>query len=268
MNAENQQAGIPMNGHRSGSAKVLMYHRIVDGEAGSSESPWAVTSERLRSHLELLERWDYTAITFEDMLLCHLGELNLPKKPIILTFDDGYQDFYDVAYPMLREFGMSAVVFLVRSPNVRSNVWDIKDKGVGGRLMTDDQVLEVSEAGFEVGSHTLSHRDLTKITREEAWEEISRSRMNLEILLNKPVTSFCYPYGAVNGEVKQMVNNAGYRFACGVWSGPAVLEKDPLEIRRVSVHEHHTPMNLMLRLTGAYQYYRWAWWRFFKPQAA
>ena len=101
------------NGTRCPAVKVLMYHRVVEDKA-ISDAHWScVYVEDFRRQLELLDRWGFTAITFEDYRLFQSGELNLPKKPVILTFDDGYLDTYTVVFPVLQEYGVKAVVFVL-----------------------------------------------------------------------------------------------------------------------------------------------------------
>src|ERR1051325_2195833 len=99
--------------------KVFMYHRIVD-DARLSDSQWTCLHIKdFRKHLELIDRWGFTTVTFNDYRLFLMGELNLPKKPIILTFDDGYLETYRLAYPALQEFGMKAVVFVIADQSIK-----------------------------------------------------------------------------------------------------------------------------------------------------
>lgn len=239
--------------------RVLMYHNIPAQKPAQVGPSFAVQASSFRRQLELLERWGYTSITFEDLHLCLAGELVLPKKPVIMTFDDAYADVYEVAFPMLREFGMKAVVFVLADRSIRKNVWD-NDYGAVYPLVTDEQILEMKAAGFEIGSHTINHPRLTSLVEKDAREEIARSRILLEILLNAPVHSISYPFGIVNERLKQMTVEAGYLIGCGSWSGPALFGRDLFEIRRILVADTKNPVMVWWQLQRFYLYYRWLVW--------
>ena len=95
-----------------------------------------------------------------------------------------------------------------------------------------EQILEMHAEGFEIGAHPLAHPDLTKCTEKEALEDVSRSRMLLEIIFNAPVKSFSFPGGRLNDSLKCVVAEAGFTNACSIWTGPARFFVDPFEIRR------------------------------------
>ena len=189
--------------------KVLMYHRIVDAVSLSYSYPkMCIHIEEFRRHLSLLERWGFSSITFDDYRLFKAGEINLPKKPVIITFDDGYVDTYELAFPALKEYGMKAVVFVVGDRSLATSVWDEAYGLPTAQLMPEQQILELHRYGFEIGSHSMTHAQLPHIAREKAWEEISRSRMLLEILLNAPVRTFAFPYGLASPTTKKMLEDA------------------------------------------------------------
>ncbi len=251
---ENEQGNATGEGN-SRMIKVLLYHRIVGDEAISRKNWMCVHTERFRRQMTLLERWGFTTITLNDYRLFLKGEINLPAKPVILTFDDGYLDTYENAFPILQELGMRAIVFAIGDRNIRTNYWDRATGMPEVPLMDGRQLVEMHEAGFEIGSHTMTHSSLTQVPEDRAWEEISRSRMVLEILLHDSVVSFAYPYGRVNEGVKRMVAHAGYESACGVVSGPAAFGTDVFDIRRMSIFNTTTAFRYALCLLTPYQYY-------------
>lgn len=241
--------------------KALMYHRIVKNEC-LSRSHWTCFHvDDFQKQLEILDRYGFTTITFEDYRLYQAGELNLPKKPIILTFDDGYGDTYELAYPLLQRYGMTAVVFVIGDRNIKSNIWDCVHGVPPAPLMSAEQILELHEMGFEIGAHSLRHSKLTELSAEEAWEEIAQSRMSLEILLNAPVRTFSYPYGLVNSEIKRLVAAAGYTHACSVFSGPPTFSGDNFEIRRITIPGTIGLFGFALKVATPYQYFEWFQWK-------
>ncbi len=216
---------------------VLMYHRVVASAADGGRHGIWVTRDRFAGQLASLARRGFTPVTFGDVAACLEGGAALPRRPVILTFDDGYADNHALALPLLREHGMRAVVFLIGDPAVTTNAWDAA--GTPGEpplpLLTDAQVREMAAARIEFGSHTLHHARLTDLGPAELAEELEGSRRALERRLGAPVTSVCYPWGAVNPAVKAATAAAGYAFGVASDSGPPRFGADLFEIRRVQV---------------------------------
>lgn len=243
------------------AVRVLMFHRIVPDDMHLRGAQICLPVSLLRQKLEFLERHGFTAITLRDYELYVRGELFLPARPIILTFDDGYLDTYELAFPLLQHYGMTGVVFVLGDRSAHSNVWDSSDVSPRAELMGDKEILELHRAGFEIGSHTLTHADLTTLTSEQAWEQIARSRHLLEILLNDKVRAMAYPFGKLTPTLKAMVKEAGYSFGCGAWSGPLAFYRDPYEIRRILIHERNGMAGFAMQVLGPYPEYRWALWK-------
>jgi len=241
--------------------KVLMYHRVVDDRALSLSSWLCLHSSDFRRHLELIEKYGMTPVTLHDYRLSLQGELQLPRKPIIITFDDGYLDTYEVAYPILQEFGMKAVIFVLGDRNIKTNYWDERQGIAPAPLMEGHHIVELHAAGFEIGSHSMTHAKLTETTRDQMWDEISRSRMMLEILLNARVRSFSYPYGLVNSVVESVVIEAGYTNACAVYTGPPAFSDRPFEIRRIEMRNSTGPLAFSAQLLTPWPYYSWLRWK-------
>src|SRR5437879_3481834 len=115
---------VQMDHRARNSMNVLMYHRIVDDESRAQRHWTCVHVDNLAQQLHMLDRCGFTTITFNDYRLSLSGQVNLPRKPVVISFDDGYLDTYRLAFPVLRELGMKAVVFVVAGKNVKSNIWD------------------------------------------------------------------------------------------------------------------------------------------------
>lgn len=238
--------------------KVLMYHKIVD-DGNSAQSHWInVGREEFRKHLVLLDKWGFTPVTFRDYLLFIKGKILLPKKPVILTFDDGYEEVYKIAFPMLKDFGWNAVVFVIGDPKIKIDFWNNKVVTGNPTLLSPEQIIEMHEAGFEIGSHSMTHRYLPNETYINAWYEITKSKEELELLIGSNVQSFSYPFGAVNNHLKHMVKIAGYNIGCGVYTGPPKFGQDILDIRRITIPEGNGTVNFALKMLTPYEYYEYA----------
>jgi peptidoglycan/xylan/chitin deacetylase (PgdA/CDA1 family) len=241
--------------------RILMYHRIIPDGLARGPKEMDLLLSRFRRHLCLFRDWGFVSITFEDVRRWFDEGVRLPDRPVILSFDDGHADTYEFAFPLLKELGMRAVVFALGDREMRRNEWDIQLGLSVSPLVTDEQLLEMRAAGFEIGSHSMTHAHLTELSHAEAWKEISQSKTKLECLLNAPVATFAYPYGELNPEVKHLVREAGYRFACGAWSGPPRVQSDPLEIRRAVISGKDGAVRLGFKVIFPYKHYRWLWWR-------
>lgn len=260
--------GISTNGYKETAddllnrPKVLMYHRIVDDEDLARTQPTCVHIDDFHKQLELIDQLGYTPITLNDYRLFQAGEIQLPRKPIIITFDDGYLDTYRFAFPLMKEYGMKGVVFVIGDQSIKTNVWDDnKPEIIKASLMNSDQIVEMHNNGFEIGVHTLTHSHLTKLSEEQCMREIKMPKIILESIIGSKINSFSYPYGKVNNRVKEYVASSGYKYACSVYSGPAKFGLDPLEIRRISVLSNISIVGFTLRLVGPYEYLEWMWWK-------
>jgi peptidoglycan/xylan/chitin deacetylase (PgdA/CDA1 family) len=156
-----------------------------------------------------------------------------------LTFDDGYRDFLDRAVPLLRRYGCTATVYVVAGLLGGDNAWD--PLGPRRPLLTADGVRAAADAGMEIGSHGLLHRDLTTAGAAALTEETVRSRALLEEVTGRPVTGFCYPYGRVDARALAAVRAAGYAHACAIDPGPLT---GPHALPRVHVGQDDTGTRL------------------------
>ena len=241
---------------KAGGVPVVMYHRIVEAPpAGSRHGTW-VTRERFAAQLDSLARRGFTTITFRDYAAYLEGARALPRRPIILTFDDGYADNYDLAFPLLEARGMTAVIFLVADRNVTTNLWDAAGGEPQVPLLAGDQIREMGDYGIEFGSHTMSHARLTALAPDALAGEVEGSRRALEERLGRPVLSLCYPYGAVNAAVKDATERAGYAFGVASDSGPLGFGEDLFEIRRVQVFPGTDRFGFWRKTSGWYARYR------------
>lgn len=252
---KNGQDNRPVN-----HPKVLMYHRIVEDENLSDRYETCVHIDAFHKQIELLDRLEYTPITLKDYLLFLNNEIVLPKKPIILTFDDGYMDFYRLAYPLLLEYGMKSVLFVLGDRNIKVNYWDsIEGEMPPARLMDDHHIIELHNKGFEIGAHSLTHSNLRELKGDQLRDEILKPKIVLESLIGDEVHSCSYPYGQVDENIKKEAAEVGYRFGCSVFSGPAQFGEDLLEIRRLAIHNRTSIPGFAMRLLAPYEYAEWMW---------
>ena len=204
---------------------ILMYHYIrVNPDPGDRLGfALSVTPSDFATQMDWLARNGYHPITTEDLYAYLSGARGLPSRPVILSFDDGYGDFFTTALPILRSHDFTAVSYVV--------------SGFVGqpRYMTAAQIFEANRAGIEIGSHTVNHVNLTRQSPNSMGYQVAASKQALEQLLGHPVISFCYPSGRFNSSVVSAVAAAGYHDATTTRFGSAHTLADRYTWGRVRV---------------------------------
>ncbi len=231
---------------------VLMYHRVTEEPVKGSKYNVFITKDNLRKHLKSLQARGIETVTFGDFF-----RRKLPAKPVVLTFDDGYGDIYQNLLPLLREFKMKAVIYVLGDRKHKTNFWDASQGEPEAALLTGDQIKELAGSGrMEIGAHSLSHRKLTELPIVEMTKEVVESKKNLEELIGERVYSFAYPYGDLNHEVKEAVREAGYPFGIAVNNGPTRFGADLMEIRRVHMFPDTAGFDFLKKTSGYYLRYK------------
>jgi peptidoglycan/xylan/chitin deacetylase (PgdA/CDA1 family) len=185
--------------------------------------------------IEALLAWGYEPITFRQWSAYRDRKATVPRKPFIVTFDDGYLDFATNAWPTLQRLKVPATVFIVGSRVGRTNDWDASEPQTP--LLDTATIRQLESEGVEFGGHGFTHVALARVSPNEAREEIVRSHGALVSLLRQPPEVFAYPYSNQSAKVRQLVREAG--FTCAV-RGKGRLNwrwTDPFGLRRVLMHE-------------------------------
>ena len=201
---------------------ILMYHYIRDA-SGETEmgKKLSVSPENFRAQLQWLKGNNYQPIIVSDLAdpqKATISKVYFDKKsPIVFTFDDGYKDAYTQAFPLLKEYGFIGTFYI------------IKDYIGKGNYMSQSEIDELQKAGNEIGSHTLTHPDLTNISLEEARKQIFDSKGS--------ATAFCYPSGKYNDAIIALVKEASYLTAVTTHSGIANQNSDLFHLPRVRVED-------------------------------
>lgn len=151
---------------------------------------------------------------------------------VLITFDDAYANVLSYGLPALAKAGFTAIQFIPVNFIGKSNVWDVAAGEKPEGLMDSSQLREWIAAGHDIGSHSLSHAYLTRLSLDQAREEIVASRKKLEDLFNRKIEHFCYPYGDWNPAVRDLVQEAGYKTACTTESGLNAAGDSPFTLKR------------------------------------
>jgi len=211
-----------------------MYHQI--GEPAPRGAPYrslTVHPAAFRRQMRWLRRLGYRGLSMRDVMPYVRGERR--GRVVGITFDDGYRNVYRNALPVLREVGFTATNYFVVQQLDGGNVWDYENGVAHSDLMSEDEMRDWARQGMEVGSHTLSHPNLTDLSESDARAQIQGSREQLEQMVGEPVTAFCYPYGHETPVLREMARAAGYDNATTTAGGLARPDDDPYGLPRVVV---------------------------------
>lgn len=200
---------------------ILMYHyvRNYDNPEDPVGTNLSATIEKFTRDLDAIQELGYKTITFYDL---YQGN-QLPEKPIILTFDDGYSDFYQNALPLLLERNMTGVIYAITGRIDQSG------------YMTEAQIVDAKIKGIEIGSHTITHPNLSNTEPDRAINEIKASKSKLEAMISDEIVSFCYPSGYFSDQTIEIIKEAGYSYAVTTKIGRASLQK-PFELKRYRIN--------------------------------
>jgi len=191
----------------------------------------------------LLDRWGFTLITLSDCRQFLKGDIHLPRKPVVLTFDDGPPDLYRRLLNVFHEFGGRAVVFVMSGFSQRENA-----TATSPLEAYREGLQALVESGIEIGSMTCTGRPLTSLPPELAEHELIESKALLENILEAPVYSCAYPHDTLTPEIKKLVIRAGYDFAVGGEDAPAIFGTDLYEIARREVTSTMGPLRLAMKV--------------------
>jgi peptidoglycan/xylan/chitin deacetylase (PgdA/CDA1 family) len=241
------------------SIPILMYHSISDETEFGHPYFWINTSRnRFAQQMQLLKESNYTVISLTeavDMLEAPQCRDKTLARYVVLTFDDGYCDFFRHAWPILADHGYTATMFIptafIGNSRIRFN---------GREVLTWGEIRELHGSGISFGSHTMSHPRLYGLPWKEVRRELCGSRKRLEGELGAPVNSFAYPYAFPQedtgfiAQFKRELIEQGYRTAVTTAIGLAQGGNDPLCLRRLPVNEGDDERLLIAKLSGAYDW--------------
>jgi len=192
---------------RAAKFPVLMYHRVAN-DGPQALSQWRVTPEALEHQLRFLRRRGFRSVTLAEWR-AHSTRGAMRGRPVLLTFDDAYLDFYETAWPILQRNGFSALVFVPTGHVGRRADWDA-GYGDPAPLMRWEQIAALAAAGCSFGSHLVSHSPADGLSSKELLREAALSRAALERVVGGEIRSVAPPYGAIDARTEQICATAGY----------------------------------------------------------
>ncbi len=183
-----------VQGPKQVNVPILLFHHIAVSPIGSR---YYVPPDKFEAEMKLLHDWGYQTITTSQLIQAITQGASLPPRPVLITFDDGNADNYTNAFPIMQKYGFTGVLYVVVQFMNQPN------------YLTTTQILEMAKAGWEVGSHSETHRSLLGSPEIQRYE-IVQSRQDLEERLGLPILTFAYPFGGEDSGAGDYVHFAGY----------------------------------------------------------
>jgi peptidoglycan/xylan/chitin deacetylase (PgdA/CDA1 family) len=213
---------------------VLLYHRV-----GYTQGYLTITPERFTADLEYLKDRGYQAVSLEKFQNFMLDrDVQMPDKPVLITFDDGYLDNYQNAFSILTQYGMTASFFIISGM-----LWD-------ENRMTPRHIAEMAQAGMSFGSHTVTHRSLGELSEDEIRTELSDSKITLESILGTPVSSIAYPKGSFSQATVKIAEELGYIGGFTTISGRCSKDMPDFVLKRIPIFSYDADLGKILAERG------------------
>ncbi len=232
----NVSESIALSANSSYKIPVLCYHTIVTTTTGTYQT--GLTS--FKEQMAYLYSNNYTTLSLEQFRKIINSETTVPSKPILLTFDDCYSDFYSIVYPILKKYGMKATQFAVSN-------W----VGASGR-MTKSQINEIAQNNIDVQNHTDNHSYLTQQTYAQQYAAINNAAVAIKSLTGKSVTALAYPYGAYDNNSLTVLANLSYTMGFTVSSGLCTSSNTKYKLPRICMIDTDTLTTFKRKITNGY----------------
>ncbi|MFH1395603.1 MAG: polysaccharide deacetylase family protein [Candidatus Omnitrophota bacterium] len=224
---------------------ILMYHAINNG----GRSTLNVAPLNFSRQMKFLHDNNFNVISLDELTANIQKGIRFLPKTVVITFDDGFEDNYINAFPVLSKYKMPAEIFLITNYI-----------GKHERYLNWDQVRLMSENGINFGGHTRNDIYLPSIVNDDKqlWDEIYGAKTDIENNISQEAAYFCYPVGGFNEKIKNVVKKAGYKGACATNRGFDKTNKDVYELNRVKITNSDTkkPLHFRAKLSGYYNVFR------------
>ncbi len=241
-----------MHGARATNHKalILTYHSIDNSGSVVSTSP-----ETFQRQMQFLSESSFNVVSLNVIMDCLHENRPLPSRALAITFDDGYENVYTDAFPVLEKYGFGATVFLITDYCGKDSDWPGNAPSFERRpLLSWTEIEEMRRHGFEFGAHTATHPNLTQVSIQQAEREIIGSKAEIEDRLGVEATSFAYPYGKYNSEVEEIVRTQ-FLGACSTILGKVRSDCDLHELRRIDMYYLSRPELFSALSTNLLEWY-------------
>lgn len=205
---------------------ILMYHSICNDDPNNS---LMIPTEMFAEQMEWLRENDFTAMSMDEVIEA-MNTGKVPKRPVLITFDDGYADNYINAFPELKNNNLKGTFFIISDTITEE----------GGYYMSTSMLKEMKEAGMEIENHTANHLELNNLSREDAIDSIKRGQEFLRSVIGSNGNYLCYPIGRYSDETIEIQKELGIKAALTTQGGISSIADGKYELKRIRI----SPMNI------------------------
>jgi len=221
---------------------ILMYHSIDDDEPGIKLT---VPAREFRGQMKYLRDKKFDVVSLEQLADIISSGKKIPRNIVAVTLDDGYLDNYTKAFPVLKEYRVPATVFVI--------------SGCIGKpdFLNTAQIREMSEAGIDMESHTVTHPHVEGLAKGKLKREITESKKTLEAITGKPVVTFCFPFGGFNDDARGILKEAGYKAAFVVMPRDNSIKLDLYRMKRIKIAPGpFSNLDFRIKTSGYYTWFK------------
>lgn len=223
--------------YRRDRIPILLYHRLVSREAvragriPDNEPIYAAYDDVFAGQMDHLKKDGYTTLNCDDLVDIRSGRRALPARSVVITFDDGYESNYSMAFPSLRRCGQKATIYVAPQPDEYSRKLVA---GIDG-FLTPEQMRELDRNGVSIESHTLTHCVLSELPDDQARYELTESRRVLSDILGRPVRHLAVPRSGYSRRIHRLAIEAGYETVCCNNKGSSTSSSDLMALPRIVI---------------------------------
>lgn len=220
---------INANAAISVKVPVLMYHRIETNP--NISDTWQISVTEFKQEMEYLKNNGYTTLTNDQLYNIIAKKASMPAKPVLLTFDGATIDFYNNAYPILKQYGFNATEYVVTDQIGTS--WGSPSDII--RIMNENQLKTVGNNKIELENHSTTHGHIANLSTAELTKRVSGATAKIESLTNKPVKYFAYPFGESSNNFVNVLKSLNVKMAFKVGGGIATDSSDLMNMPRIAI---------------------------------
>jgi len=214
---------------------ILMYHMISEPKT-AAEIKYACPPKRFEQHLKILIATGFKPVSIRAIEDYYIHQTPLPDKAFLVTLDDGFEDNYINAFPILKRHQIPAIIYLATGLIGKTNQWMSMPTFSERKMLSWMQIKKMLSQGVDFGSHTVSHPKLIELDDDRVSEELSQSKKIIEDQLGIECRHFAFPFGLLNERTSRLVKKAGFKTACTTRSGFNNTDRDSLMLHRIEVY--------------------------------